>query len=54
LSLRKLKGDSISIVANNDNVFHVRIDKAGRVLGVLPIAGTASSRFRPREAGLDA
>ncbi len=41
LSLHKLGRDSISIMNGHLDQFHVRVDKAGHVLGVLPIAGTA-------------
>ena len=41
LILRKLGKDSVDLVNDHMDHFHVRIDKAGHVLGVLPIAGTA-------------
>jgi hypothetical protein len=41
LSLHKLGRDSISIANGHLDQFHVRVDKTGHVLGVLPIAGTA-------------
>ena len=40
LRLSKLGRDSVVIVNQHDDVFHVRVDKDGRVLGVLPISGT--------------
>jgi hypothetical protein len=41
LTLRKLGKDSVDVANDHLDHYHVRIDKAGHVLGVLPIAGTA-------------
>jgi hypothetical protein len=41
LTLRKLGKDSVDVSNDHLDHFHVRVDKAGHVLGVLPIAGTA-------------
>ena len=41
LSIHKLGRDSVSIMNGHLDQFHVRVDKAGHVTGVLPIAGTA-------------
>jgi hypothetical protein len=41
LSFHKLGRDSIAIANGHMDQFHVRVDKSGHVLGVLPIAGTA-------------
>jgi len=43
LSLHKLGRDSVSLFNEHQDQFHVRVDKTGHVLGVLPIAGTPSS-----------
>ena len=40
LSLHKLGRDSVDIYNGHQDRFHVRVDKSGRILGVLPIAGT--------------
>jgi hypothetical protein len=40
LSLHRLGPDSVSIFNGHQDQFHVRVDKTGRLLGVLPIAGT--------------
>lgn len=40
LSLHKLGRDSVDVLNGHQDRFHVRVDKTGRVLGVLPIAGT--------------
>ena len=40
LRLHKLGADSVSIHNSRMDQFHVRVDKSGRILGVLPIAGT--------------
>jgi len=40
LSLHKLGRDSVVVSNGHQDVFHVRVDKTGHVLGVLPIAGT--------------
>jgi hypothetical protein len=41
LSFHRLGRDSVAIANGHMDRFHVRVDKAGHVLGVLPIAGTA-------------
>jgi hypothetical protein len=41
LTLRKMGKDSVDLVNDHMDHFHVRIDKAGHVLSVLPISGTA-------------
>ncbi len=41
LSLHKLGRDSIVIFNGHQDLFHVKVDREGRVLGVLPISGTA-------------
>jgi len=41
LTLRKLGKDSVDVSNDHLDHYHVRVDKAGHVLGVLPIAGTA-------------
>lgn len=40
LSLHKLGRDSVELFNDHGDLFHVRVDKAGHVLGVLPISGT--------------
>jgi hypothetical protein len=40
LSLHRLGRDSVVIFNGHQDLFHVRIDKGGRILGVMPIAGT--------------
>ncbi len=40
LSLHKLGRDSVVLSNDHGDLFHVRVDKAGHVLGVLPISGT--------------
>jgi len=40
LSLHKLGRDSVSIFNGHLDQFHAKVDKAGHILGVLPIAGT--------------
>ena len=41
LSLHKLGRDSVSIFNERQDQYHVRVDKNGRIVGVLPVAGTA-------------
>lgn len=41
LSLHKLGRDSVGISNGHLDVFHAHVDKAGHILGVLPISGTA-------------
>ena len=43
---------SVAIANGHQDRFHVRIDRTGRVLGVLPIAGTAKFSAQ-RLANLD-
>src|SRR5262245_20276167 len=43
LSLHKLGRDSVAIINGRMDQYHVRVDKQGRILGVLPIAGTAKN-----------
>jgi len=52
LSLHRLGPDSVSIINGRMDQYHLRIDKQGRVLGVLPIAGTAKNSVE-RVAMLD-
>jgi hypothetical protein len=52
LSLRKLGRDSVMIFNGHQDQYHVRVDKAGRILGVLPIAGTGKFSVE-RVAALD-
>lgn len=40
LSLHKLGRDSVMIFNGHQDQYHVRVDKTGHMLGVLPIAGT--------------
>ena len=40
LSLRRLGRDSVVIFTYYGDLFHARVDRAGRILGVLPISGT--------------
>ena len=40
LSIHKLGRDSMSIFNEHQDQMHVKVDKAGRILGVLPVAGT--------------
>jgi hypothetical protein len=40
LSLHKLGRDSIAIINERGDQYHARVDRAGRILGVLPVAGT--------------
>ena len=41
LRLSKLGRDSVNLVNERGDIYHVRVDKNGRILGVLPVAGTA-------------
>jgi hypothetical protein len=52
LSLHQLGRDSVSIFNGHQDQFHVRVDKTGRILGVLPIAGTGKVGVE-RVASLD-
>ena len=40
LSFHRLGRDSVSLINERGDQFHLRVDAAGRILGVLPIAGT--------------
>lgn len=51
-TLRKLGRDSVSLTNEHDDVFHIRVDARGHVLGVLPIAGTGKFAVE-RVAALD-
>ncbi len=51
-SLHRLGRDSVVIFNGHQDLFHVRVDKDGRVLGVLPISGTAKFAVQ-RVASLD-
>ena len=52
LSLHKLGRDSVVIFNGHQDLYHVRVDKKGHVLGVLPISGTAKFGVE-RVASLD-
>ncbi len=52
ISLQRLDRDSIAISNGRNDRYHVRVDKDGRMLGVLPIAGTARYSVE-RVASLD-
>jgi hypothetical protein len=52
LWLKKLGRDSVLLANDHLDVFHVKVDKQGRVQGVLPIAGTAKFGVT-RQATLD-
>ena len=52
LSLHRLGPDSVSIFNGHQDQFHARVDKTGRLLGVLPIAGTGKVSVE-RVASLD-
>ncbi len=55
VTLKKLGQDSIDLVNDHLDHFHVRIDKSGHVQGVLPISGTAKfSVKRVEKLDLDA
>jgi hypothetical protein len=41
LSLHRLGRDSVAIINERGDQYHVKVDKTGRILGVSPIAGTA-------------
>jgi hypothetical protein len=41
LSLHRIGRDSVSIFNGRNDQYHARVDRKGRILGVLPIAGTA-------------
>lgn len=50
--LRKLGRDSVEISNTHGDLYHAAVDKAGRILGTLPIAGTAKFSVS-RVASLD-
>jgi hypothetical protein len=52
LSLHRLGADSVVIWNEHQDLFHVRVDPSGRILGVLPIAGTGKFSVE-RVKGLD-
>jgi hypothetical protein len=52
VTFRKLGKDSVEVFNDHLDRYHVRVDKAGHVLGVLPIAGTAKFSVE-RTASLD-
>ena len=52
LSLHKLGRDSVVVFNGHQDLYHVRVDKTGHVLGVLPIAGTGKFSVE-RVASLD-
>ena len=52
ISVSRLGRDSVALVTDRRDVFHVRVDKAGHILGVLPIAGTGKYGVE-RVASLD-
>jgi len=41
LRLSKLGRDSVNLFNERGDIYHVRVDKTGHILGVLPVAGTA-------------
>jgi len=41
LRLSKLPRDSVNLFNERGDIYHVRVDKTGHILGVLPVAGTA-------------
>ena len=41
MRLSKLGRDSVNLSNDRGDIYHVRVDKTGRILGVLPVAGTA-------------
>src|SRR5262245_48033311 len=41
MRLSKLGRDSVNLVNERGDIYHVRVDKNGRILAVLPVAGTA-------------
>lgn len=41
LRFSKLGRDSVNLFNERGDIYHVRVDKAGHILGVLPVAGTA-------------
>ena len=52
LSLHKIGRDSMLVDNEHEDRYHVRVDKSGRVLGVLPISGTQKFAVE-RVASLD-
>jgi hypothetical protein len=41
LEVNKLQPDSVALETDRGDVYHARVDKAGRILGVRPVAGPA-------------
>ena len=39
-TVSRLGRDSMAVTTDRGDVFHMRVDKSGRILGVLPVAGT--------------
>jgi hypothetical protein len=55
LSMHKLGRDSVALINEHLDVFHLRVDPQGHILGVLPIAGTGKfSVERVEKIDLDA
>jgi hypothetical protein len=52
LSLHKLGRDSVSLINEHQDQMHLKVDKTGHILGVLPIAGTGKVSAE-RVASLD-
>ena len=52
LSLRRLGRDTVVILNEHQDLFHARVDRAGRILGVRPLAGTGKFSVE-RVAALD-
>lgn len=52
IRLQRLGHDSVAVTNGRNDRFHVRVDKQGRILGVLPLAGTARYSVE-RVASLD-
>jgi hypothetical protein len=46
LTLQRLGTDSIAVANGHLDQFHARIDRSGRILGVLPVAGTGKFSVR--------
>ncbi len=53
--VRRLGQDSVSLWVSRGDLFHIRVDKAGHLLGSLPVAGTFRVALsRPASLDLDA
>jgi hypothetical protein len=52
LDLATIGGDSVAITTDRGDVYHARVDRAGRILGVRPVAGPAQYSVQ-RVAKLD-